>query len=84
MGKCELGGAALRPFFAAVAQNTTLRELDCRYNEISREFALSDVLPAIRGNTSLRELEVATQGGGDIVELAEAERLVSTRNSTLC
>jgi hypothetical protein len=41
-----MGDNALRPLFAAVAQNTTLRSLNCSWNEVSKEFARTVVLPA--------------------------------------
>jgi hypothetical protein len=72
-----LGDDALRPLFAAVAQSTTLRTLDCNDNDISQDFARDVVLPAVRSNTSLRELLVAERG--HIAELMEAEALVKAR-----
>jgi hypothetical protein len=73
---CGLGDNALRPLFAAVAQSTSLRRLDCRWYSISPEFARSVVLPAIRSNTSLRELKITD---GPDAELAPAEALVNAR-----
>jgi len=78
---CYLGEDALRPLFAAVAQSTTLRRLDCQWNGISPEFARSVVLHAVRSNTSLRELWIAvdTFDYEEVPGLAEAEALVRAR-----
>jgi hypothetical protein len=70
-----MGDDALRPLFTAVTQSTKLRKLNCRWNNISPEFALSVVLPAIRSNTSLRELKIRQQSG----PIEEAEALVKAR-----
>jgi Ran GTPase-activating protein (RanGAP) involved in mRNA processing and transport len=82
---CGLGDDALRPLFAAVAQSTALRKLNCAgYNKISPEFARYVVLPAVRRNTSLRELKFVYRvegisGIGEIAELVEAEALIYAR-----
>ena len=78
---CYLGDDALRPLLAAVAQSTTLRRLDCRWNGISPEFARCVVLPAVRSNTSLQELWIAVETFGyeEVPGLAEAEALVRAR-----
>jgi hypothetical protein len=70
---CHLDDAGVGPLFAALAQNTTLRKLDLEENDISRECARDVVLPAVRANTTLRELLF---GQPDIPELVEAEVLV--------
>jgi len=51
-----LGDDGLRPLFAAIAQSTGLRELTCRYSDMSAEFARDVVLPAIQRNVSLENL----------------------------
>jgi hypothetical protein len=73
---CDLGDAGVGPLFAALAQNTTLRTLKIAYNDISRECARDVVLPAVRANASLRELQFWQP---DIPELVEAEELVRGR-----
>ena len=74
---CELSTAALQPMFAAFGSSKTLRELDCSGNDFSSQFALWAVLPAVRLNTSLRELVF---NKADIPALVEAEALVKARS----
>jgi len=75
----------MHPLFAAVAQSTRLRELDCSYYQMSAEFARDVMLPAIRRNASLRCLrDVESQRPEYITdELSEnceaAEALVAER-----
>jgi Ran GTPase-activating protein (RanGAP) involved in mRNA processing and transport len=73
LNTCRLGDAGVGPLFTALAHNTTLHTLDLSYNSISRECAREMVLPAVRANTSLRELEFDQP---DNPELVEAEQLV--------
>jgi hypothetical protein len=54
---CWLGDAGLRPLFDALPANTHLRTLDCRENELrAAAFVRNTLLPAVRANSSLREL----------------------------
>jgi hypothetical protein len=53
---CGLGDDGMRPLFEALPTNTHLRTLACSRNGIS-DACLADVLlPAVRANTSLRQL----------------------------
>jgi hypothetical protein len=54
---CDLGDAGLRLLFDALPGNTHLRTLDCRRNRLSDDFVRDALLPAVRANGSLRELE---------------------------
>jgi hypothetical protein len=58
LSSCDLGDVGLRPLFAALAGNRTLRTLNCRANNISRECARDIMLPAVRANASLRNLDL--------------------------
>jgi hypothetical protein len=69
---CHLGDAALRPLIDALPRCTHLRDLDILGNDISEAFAAARLLPAVRANTSLRQLEA----GVTHPSVAEAERLV--------
>jgi hypothetical protein len=73
---CRLGDAALRPLFEAVAGNRMLRMLNYADRDISRECARDIILPAVRANASLRELQFSRP---DIPDLTEAEQLVAAR-----
>jgi hypothetical protein len=76
---CNLGDDAARPLFAAVADSTRLRTLDCRFNDISAECAREAVLPAIQANTSLRKLSLYSDFAENYNELQQAEALVDAR-----
>ena len=76
VASCNLGDAGMRPLFEAIAGSRTLRKLDCSYTAISQECARDVILPAVRANTSLRELFFLQYY---IVELVEAMRLVAVR-----
>jgi hypothetical protein len=76
LDECNLGDVGVGPLFAALAQNTAIRTMLLTGTGISRECARDVVLPAVRANTSLRELEF---GQPDIPELMEAEQLVRQR-----
>jgi hypothetical protein len=79
IGDCGLSDEVLRPLFAAVAKSTTLRKLDCRRNNISVQFALSVVLPAIRSNTSLRELRLDQNSWVEPAWIKAIEAIVHAR-----
>jgi hypothetical protein len=55
---CDLGGVGLRALFEALPANTHLRKLECSYNFINNAFAADVVLPAVRANASLRQVEL--------------------------
>jgi hypothetical protein len=76
VGDCILGDAGFSPLFTALAQNMTLRSLLLPGHAISRECARDVILPAVRANTSLRNLEFDEP---DFPELVEAEQLVCDR-----
>ena len=74
----------LAPLFAALPQNSHLLYMSCCNTGMSEEFARDALLPAVRANTSLRELEVARSWGDDEdgvppPEVLEAEALVAAR-----
>jgi hypothetical protein len=72
---CGLGDAGLGPLFLALPRNTHLRTLHCHDNSISEAFTRDVLLPAVRANTSLREL----QADGRDAPAAEAMELVTRR-----
>jgi hypothetical protein len=72
---CDLGDEGLRPLFDALPANTHLRALDCGRNWTSEAFARERLLPAVRANSSLRELK--TELHSDAAR--EAEALVQRR-----
>jgi hypothetical protein len=73
---CELGDAGLRPLFDALPRNSHLRALYVSRNSMSEAFARDVLLPAVRANTSLTELDV---GGGGDTSASEAEQFVTRR-----
>ena len=83
-----LGDAGLGPLFDALPCNNYLRELDCTMTGMSAAFARQVVLPAVRTNTSLRNLEASAfwedepdgRKAKAPPELIEAEALVAARN----
>jgi hypothetical protein len=54
---CALGDHGLRALFEALPHNTHLRKLFCDDNGMSGAFARDVLLPAVRANTSLWELD---------------------------
>ena len=56
---CALGDAGLGPLVAALPRNTRLHVLDICENNMTDAFARDVLLPAVRANSSLRELTVA-------------------------
>ena len=78
---CHLGDAGMRPLLRAVEGSRTLRVLGCFGNGISAEFAREYVLPAVRANTSLRQIVFfdPDEDEEQQAELAMAEALVSSR-----
>jgi hypothetical protein len=84
-----LGEAGLEPFFQALRSSTGLVKLIFGHNEqFSAEFARDVVLPAVRANTSLRELEGVRWVAGeplpameDVVVILEARVLADEEAS---
>jgi hypothetical protein len=60
--RCSLGDAGLAPIFMALPLNHHLRELYVDENRMSKAFAHERLLPAVRANTTLRELKCANRG----------------------
>jgi hypothetical protein len=67
---CYLGDAGLRPLFDALPANTHLAKLECGGNGVTDAFVYDVLLPAVRANGSLLQLESAS---------TEAEALVAQR-----
>ena len=84
VGKQVLGDAGLGPLFAALPRNSHLRVLRCWHTGMTAAFSRRVVLPAVRANTSLRELDASQRWGGrqrtPPPELLEAEALVAARS----
>ncbi len=74
---CFLGGAGLGPLFDALPANTHMRKLNCSINQLTGAFARDTLLPAVRANTALRELQVQKWQESDAAH--EAEALVQRR-----
>ncbi len=77
MSSCNLDDAGLGPLFDALPTNTHLRKLDCSENAMSDAFVRERLLPAVRANSSLRELNTRTWAHSDAAR--EAEALVQRR-----
>jgi hypothetical protein len=73
---CVLRDAGLRPLFHALPANTHLRTLNCGHNALSDAFLRETLLPAVRANSSLRELKILGQNSK---AAREAEALVQRR-----
>jgi hypothetical protein len=71
----DLGDVGLGPLFDALPANTHLRKLSCEGNDHSDAFLRERLLPAVRANSSLRELETGLQTN----TAREAEALVQRR-----
>ena len=80
---CRLGDAGLGPVFAALAQNTHLRELSYRGSNPTSVFTRREVLPAVHANTSLRVLKGGRRSieAINFVETREQARLRALANS---
>jgi hypothetical protein len=78
----NLGDAGLRPLFEALPANTHLRDLDVTGNGMSEAFARDMLLPAVRTNTSLRQLVAQSPDYGEENDFAlEAQALVAARGA---
>jgi hypothetical protein len=71
---CGLGDKGLGPLCDALPRNAHLRKLVMENNEASAEFARERLLPAVRANTSLREL-AAGDCTADVMHDAETEAM---------
>jgi hypothetical protein len=58
VSECNLGDEGLGPLFDALPAHTRLRKLFCDRNGMSEAFVRDRLLPAVRANRSLRELEL--------------------------
>ncbi len=76
VSECDLGCAGLGPLFDALPANTHLTKLDCSFNKLTGVFVRERLLPAVRANASLRELDA---GGSAQKSAAAAENLVRRR-----
>ncbi len=72
---CNLGDAGLGPLFDALPANTHLRKLSCGDNLLLDAFVRARLLPAVRANSSLRELDTRLH----TIAAREAEALVQRR-----
>ncbi len=72
---CDLGDVGLRPLFQALHANTHLRVLNVSGNGITETFARTQLLPAVRANTGVRELTVGLRFDAGLA----AEALVQGR-----
>jgi hypothetical protein len=81
IGNCGLGHEGMGAVLAALRQNTHLTKLDCIENRVGAAFARNTLLPAVRANTSLRELVAARvwDGAGGV---RDAEAVVAARART--
>jgi hypothetical protein len=85
IGRSELGDEGMGPVLEALRHNTYLRTLKCRGTQTSDAFARNTLLPAVRANTSLRELVAAEEEDeaedeeSKEVAAREAEALVAAR-----
>jgi hypothetical protein len=74
---CDMG---LRPLFEALTANAHLLTLDCSMNRLSDAFAADVLLPAVRANTSLRELTTHAAYEQPLGAAREAAALVARRS----
>jgi hypothetical protein len=72
---CRLGDVGLGSLFDALPHNTHLRTLNCWGNDMSEAFMRDRLLPAVRANSSLRNLDTGKASD----EAREAEMLVAAR-----
>jgi len=81
----DLGVAGMTPIFEALRCTSTLTELSLREEQFSPEFVRDVVLPAVRANTSLRNLEgLRLVNAGEekkelLPELQEVEDILAAR-----
>ena len=82
---CTAGDDVLRPVFAALAGNITLRTLFLQGNSLSMPYVRDVVLPSLRANSALRRMVLFDADYADMEQresvpgLLEAEILVAAR-----
>jgi hypothetical protein len=76
VNECSLGDDGLGPLVDALPGHTHLRTLLCHVNGVSEAFVRDRLLPAVRANTSLRELMLHLPWAS----AREAEALVQSRD----
>ena len=79
--ECGLGEEGLGALLDALPRNSHLRELDIRDNDVPAGFMRARLIPAVRGNASLRKLLVGNDNA-DAEEkraMAEAQRILAAR-----
>jgi hypothetical protein len=79
----RMGDAGLRPLMEALPRNTHLRALIAADNDMSEAFARDVLLPAVRANTSLTDLQTGNDGVGPHVGAVEAQAIVARRAAAL-
>ena len=82
VANCNLGAAGLGALIDALPRNSHLRELDIRNNTVPAGFMRARLLPAVRGNTSLRDLRVGAYGeaaNDNTLAQEEAKRIIAAR-----
>ncbi len=79
---CGLADVGLGPLVDALPRNRHLLTLNCCHNDMSEAFARDRLLPAVRANTSLRELSGgAGHGEAGLPSAAAAAELVRQRSA---
>jgi hypothetical protein len=81
IGFCGLGDEGMRPVVEALRHNTHLTKLDCSFNDVSEQFARNTLLPAVRANSSLRELVAAGEPDEEDEEEDEEDWEVAAREA---
>ena len=82
MQLCGLGEAGLGALLDALPSNNHLRVLSIRNNDVPAGFMAAHLLPAVRGNTSLRDLRAdadAREDEDDKRARQEAQRIIAAR-----
>jgi hypothetical protein len=78
---CRLHDAGLGPLVDALPRNTHLRSLNITSNGITEAFAAERLLPAVRANTSLRQLGAIDGRFDEDSAKEEAVQLVAAREA---
>jgi hypothetical protein len=81
---CRLGDAGMGPIMDALPHARCLHMLECRENHMSRHFARTRMLPAVRACAPLRQLEATSGGRADVSDISDivgaAQRLLEQRS----
>ena len=79
--ECGLGEEGLGALLDALPRNSHLRELDIRDNDVPAGFMRARLIPAVRGNASLRKLLVGNDNADaeEKLAMAEAQRILAAR-----